>query len=273
LAQIQRLHTEYGGPRVLATHKGFALPSFDQRAAAPADVGPAAKIALTDFPDVKFLVYHSGHDLNAGPQTPYPGDENVAEGERSVNAFIKTLRLNGLDAPSNGGNSPNVYAELGSVWRDYMGNVDSASHLIGKLVKHVGPKRVIWGTDSLWYGSPHREIVALRSLEMTDAAKELYGMAYGLDSWADDPTQLAPSPDQTIRNAIFGYNAAEAYGIGNVADIQRTMSCDSVNELRQGNVLDAGTELERAAFASNQMTGARTRREFLTEWRSKPWAP
>ena len=30
-------------PPVVATHKGFALPGFDQRAAAPRDVGPAAK--------------------------------------------------------------------------------------------------------------------------------------------------------------------------------------------------------------------------------------
>ena len=30
-------------PPVVATHKGFALPGFDQRAATPRDVGPAAK--------------------------------------------------------------------------------------------------------------------------------------------------------------------------------------------------------------------------------------
>ena len=31
LAQIQHLHDKYGTPAVLASHKGFALPGFDQR--------------------------------------------------------------------------------------------------------------------------------------------------------------------------------------------------------------------------------------------------
>src|SRR3712207_6906393 len=48
------------------------------------------------------------------------------------------------------------WAELGSVWRDVMHDPDQAAHLLGKLITHVGPKRICWGTDSLWYGSPHR---------------------------------------------------------------------------------------------------------------------
>jgi len=255
-------------PAVVATHKGFALPGFDQRAASPKDIGPAAKA----FPGIKFLVYHSGHDTGEGPQRDYPGDEAVDVSGRSVNALIKTLRMNGLDGPSNGGNSPNVYAELGSVWRDYMGNADSAAHLIGKLVKHVGPKRVVWGTDSLWYGSPHREIVALRMLEMTNQTKELYNLPYGLDGDIDDPTRLATDPSRTIRNGILGRNAAEAYGIDPDA-ARNAISCDEVNEMRLDYLKGVGTPLERTEFRSNELLGFRTRREFLTDFRNKPWAP
>lgn len=255
-------------PPVVATHKGFALPGFDQRAASPRDVGPAAAA----FPGIRFLVYHSGHDTGEGPQRDYAGDDAVDGAGRSVDALIKTLRVNGLDGPSNGGNSPNVYAELGSVWRDYMSNADSAAHLIGKLVKHVGPKRVIWGTDSLWYGSPHREIVALRLLDMSNETRELYGLPYGLDGDVEDPSRLAPSPARTIRNGILGRNAAAAYDIDPDAT-RNAISCDAVNEMRVDYVKDAGTPLERSELRSNELLGFRTRREFLTDFRNKPWAP
>ena len=43
-------------PPVIATHKGFALPMFDQRAASPRDIGSAAR----QYPDVNIVVYHSG---------------------------------------------------------------------------------------------------------------------------------------------------------------------------------------------------------------------
>jgi hypothetical protein len=153
-----------------------------------------------------------------------------------------------------------------------MGNANQASHLVGKLVKHVGPKRVIWGTDSLWYGSPHREIVALRRLEMTEQAKELYGLPHGLEGDVEDPTQPAPTPDRTIRNGILGRNAARAYNID--ADAQRNaILCDQVNEMRTDYVKDAGSITERVPMASNQLLGARSRREFLLDWRNKPWGP
>ena len=160
-------------PPVVATHKGFALPGFDQRGAAPRDVGPAAKAN----PRVRFMIYHSGYDIfesgvpvGGQAEGPYPGDDKVDSSTRSVNAFIKSLRENDYDASrfvepgKTFGNVPNVWAELGSVWREHISDPNAGAHLLGKLITHVGPKRIAWGTDSLWYGSPHREIIALRKL-------------------------------------------------------------------------------------------------------------
>ena len=104
-----------------------------------------------------------------------------------------------------------MWAELGSVWRDVMHDPDQAAHLLGKLINHVGPKRVCWGTDSLWYGSPQSEIVALRRFEFTERGKELYNLPYGLEGDVEDPTRKAPNPSRTIRNGIFGRNVAPAY--------------------------------------------------------------
>jgi uncharacterized protein len=263
---ISRRHPEI--PPVVATHKGFALPGFDQRAASPRDVGPAARV----FPGVRFVVYHSGHDIGEGPQGPYPGDAAVPASSRRVDALIRTLRVNGLDAPSNGGNSPNVWAELGSVWRDYMGDPDSAAHLLGKLIKYVGPKRVVWGTDSLWYGSPQPEIVALRRFQFTAAGKQLYNLPHGLDGDVEHPTQKAPSPARTIRNAIFGRNAAAVYRVDPDA-ARRAISCDAVNGIREEYLTNPGTPQEAAALASNQVQGPRTAAALARDRKGKPWAP
>ena len=198
----------------VATHKGFALPGFDQRAAAPRDVGPAAKA----HPDVNIIVYHSGYDTG-DEQKAYRGDAEADSGTTTVDGFIKSLRENQYDAPrfrkkgEEFGNVPNVYAELGSVWRDTMSDPDQAAHLLGKLINHVGPKRVVWGTDSLWYGSPQPEIVSLRRFEFTEKGKELYGLPYGLDGDVEDPTRPAPNPSRTIRNGILGRNVAKPYNV------------------------------------------------------------
>ena len=261
-------------PPVVATHKGFALPGFDQRAATPRDIGPAAKAN----PDVRFLVYHSGYDTG-NTQRPYPGDAHANSSTNTVDALIKSLRENEYDATrfrkkgKRFGNVPNVWAELGSVWRNVMNDPDEAAHLLGKLITYVGPRRIAWGTDSLWYGSPQPEIVGLRRFEFTDEGKELYGLPFGLDGDVNDPTRKAPKPARTIRNGILGRNAARAYEIN--PDAQRdAIHCDDVNELReQGYLRDQGTDRESAPLASHLAPGARTRREVMKGLKEGPWSP
>jgi predicted TIM-barrel fold metal-dependent hydrolase len=275
LEQVRAVHREVPKvPALIATHKGFALPGFDQRSSQPKDIGPAAR----QFPDIKFLVYHSGYDIG-DRQGPYPGDAKARSNANKVDALIKSLRENRWDATrfrkrgERFGNVPNVYAELGSVWRNVMNDPDQAAHLLGKLITYVGPKRIAWGTDSLWYGSPQAEIVGLRRFEFSQEGKELYGLPHGLEGDVGDPTRKAPRPERTIRNAILGRNAARAYGID--PDARRhEISCDAVNELREeGYLTGAGTERESAPLASHVAPGPRTRRDVLTALRENPWSP
>jgi hypothetical protein len=275
LEQVLAVHRKYPQiPPVVATHKGFALPGFDQRAAQPRDIGPAAKA----YPGVRFLVYHSGYDTG-DTQRPYAGDDKATSSANKVDALIKSLRENNWDATKfvkrgkKFGNVPNVYAELGSVWRSVMHDPDQAAHLLGKLITYVGPKRIAWGTDSLWYGSPQAEIVALRRFEFSDKAKEFYGLPHGLDGDVEDPTRKARKPSRTIRNGILGRNAARAY---NFDPDQRfnDISCDQVNELKTKSYMtDAGTERESAPLASHTAPGARTRREVMDSLVNSPWSP
>ena len=261
-------------PPVIATHKGFALPGFDQSAAAPRDVGSAAR----QNPDVVFLAYHSGHDILEPPQKAYAGDANVNSSNRTVDSLIKALRENNWDATrfvkpgKKFGNCPNVYAELGSVWRDYMADPSSCAHLLGKLITYVGPKRVAWGTDSLWYGSPQKEIVALRRFEFSQEAKDFYNLPYGLEGDVEDPTKPAPKKARTIRNAILGRNAAAAYRIDPDAH-RNALSCDAVQGVRETYVTDPLTQKESSPLRTNAMSGPRTRRELFAMLKAKPWGP
>jgi predicted TIM-barrel fold metal-dependent hydrolase len=276
LDQVRRVHRRVPQvPKVVATHKGFALPGFDQRAATPRDIGPAAR----QYPDVKILVYHSGYDIG-DTQRAYRGDRRAKSDTNTVDGLIKSLRENRWDASrfrkkgKKFGNVPNVYAELGSVWRSVMHDPDQAAHLLGKLIKHVGPKRVAWGTDSLWYGSPQAEIVALRRFEFTERGKELYGLPYGLEGDVEDPTRKAPRPARTIRNGILGRNAARAYGID--PDVRRRqIHCDDVADMREGGYLrgEPGSDRESAPLATHVAPGPRTRREIITMLRDSEWSP
>ena len=292
--QVLKLSAKYGNPPVIAMHKGFALPGFDQRAASPREVGVAAR----NFPGVKFVVYHSGFDNEA--QRPYAGDDKVNSGDRTVDSLVKSLRENRWDASqfkpswSDFGNVPNVWAEIGSTWRTVLGrNKDEQAHLLGKLITHVGPRRVVWGTDSLWFGSPQSEIVGLRAFEFTQAGKELYKLPHGLEGDRWDPTRnsqdassyLSPHPhipdwptdgrahpERSIRNGIFGRNAAEAYEVDADAKF-KLISCDDVQRIRDSYQADAGTPRARAPLASNKVNGARSNYELLADMNSKPWAP
>jgi hypothetical protein len=276
LQQVKAVSEKYGIPPTVATHKGFALPGFDQRAAAPRDVGPAAKAN----PDVNLIIYHSGYDTG-DEQKAYAGDDKADDTTTTVDGLIKSLRSNQWDASrfrkkgERFGNVPNVYAELGSVWRDTMSDPDQCAHLLGKLINHVGPKRVVWGTDSLWYGSPQPEIVAMRRFEFTEKGKELYGLPYGLDGDVEDPTRKAPNPARTIRNGILGRNVSVPYRVD--PDKKRyEISCDQVNSLQEEDYTFRRGDshlMEVRPYASNVAPGARTRREVWKSITEGPWSP
>ncbi|HYI44519.1 MAG TPA: hypothetical protein VE174_03535 [Actinomycetota bacterium] len=290
--QVQKVSEEYNMPPIIAVHKGFALPAFDQRCASPRDVGPAAR----QFPKVKFLIYHSGYDGDA--QHEYAGDNKVNSADRGTDCLVKSLRENGWDATKfipaglEHGNVPNVYAETGSVWRSVMQNTRDASHYLGKMIKYVGPLRICWGTDSLWFGSPHSEIVALRNFQFSEKGKELYNLPHGLDGDAWDPRHnaLARStyvrkhprvnkwptdgkahPERSIRNRILGWNAVEAYRVEDTRINE--LKCDDVQEFRDQQYLTGSGALLRSPMASNSVYGERTNRGVLHELWANPWSP
>jgi uncharacterized protein len=171
------------GVRNICIHKGLLFADFPQERGRCADVGRAAKL----YPDMNFIIYHSGFEVGRreGPFDP----ANAAQG---VDVLIRSVLDNDI------GPNANVYAELGSTWRFLMRDPTAAAHVLGKLLKHIGEDNVLWGTDSIWYGSPQDQIQAFRSFEVADELVERHGYA-----------PLTPR----LKAKIFGLNGAAVYGV------------------------------------------------------------
>ena len=212
------------GVKVICVHKGLAFGQQSYEHSQCRDIGPIAK----RFPDVSFLIYHSGFVTEV---------EEKAYGQNAggdgIDTLIRSLEENGIRPGSN------VYAELGSTWRFLMRDPEQAAHGLGKLLKHCGPDNVLWGTDSIWYGSPQDQIQAFRAFQIAPDFREKYGY---------------PEITPALRAKVFGLNATRPYGI----------SADEV-KLRARRDPIAG---ERLAYREQpephfRTRGPKTRREFL----------
>ncbi len=200
------------GPRLVATHKGLGgpVPDVSIPTASPRDIGPAARL----FADITFVVYHSGYETNPhGQEGAY--DPVHPEG---VDRLVASLEQAGI------GPGANVYAELGSTWYLMLRRPPEAAHVLGKLLRAVGPERILWGTDSIWYGSPQPLIDAFRAFEIPEWMQAEFGY---------------PALTPAVKEQILHANARRAYTISDaafgaaVADTNRTWVPDAAAELRR----------------------------------------
>ena len=194
-------HVRDIGPPIICTHKGIGsivgLSPDELELASPIDIGPAA----ARNPDIAFVVYHSGYEPGGGGQGPYDPDDPAPQG---VDRLIRSLADAGIEPSSN------VYAELGGTWWFLMQNPDAAAHVLGKLLRYVGTDRVVWGTDSIWFGTPQDQIQAMRTFTITEEYQERFGY---------------PALTDEIKAGIFGLTSAGLYGVDPL-----TGRCDLTNE-------------------------------------------
>ena len=92
----------------------------------------------------------------------------------------------------------NVYAELGSTWFLMLRRPEEAAHVLGKLLVALGPERIVWGTDSIWYGTPQPLIDAFRAFEIPERMQAEYGY---------------PPLTRAAKARILGTNARELYDV------------------------------------------------------------
>jgi predicted TIM-barrel fold metal-dependent hydrolase len=212
------------GVNNICIHKGLAFGPQSFEHSRCDDIGRVAK----RFPDVNFLIYHSGYDRDTIEAEFAPG-----AGRNGIDSLVQSLLDN--DVPRNS----NVYAELGSTWRLLMQKPDEAAHALGKLFKYVGEDNVLWGTDSIWYGSPQDQIQAFRSFQVSSEFQDRYGY-----------TPITPE----LRARVFGLNALKPYKL-QLDDLQAKVAVDQVAGFQENY---------RNRPNPHYLThGPKTRREFL----------
>ena len=209
------------GVKVICVHKGLPFGQRSYEHSQCSDIGVVAK----RFPDVRFLIYHSGF-VTSVKEGPYGQKDGI-------DTLIRSLEENGVKPGSN------VYAELGSTWRFLMRDPEQAAHAMGKLIKHCGEDNVLWGTDSIWYGSPQDQITAFRTFQISRDFRDKY--AY-------------PEITPALRAKIFGLNATKVYGIS-ADEVKKVISRDRISAERM-----AYSEQPNPHFLTY---GPKTRREFL----------
>lgn len=212
------------GVKVICVHKGLPFGKQSYEHSKCTDIGIVAK----RFPDVAFLIYHSGF-VTTVPERAFEG----RGADDGIDTLIRSLIENGV-APNS-----NVYAELGSTWRYLMRDPEAAAHALGKLLKYCGENNVLWGTDSIWYGSPQDQIQAFRAFQIAPELRAKHGY---------------PEITPQLRAKIFGLSAAKVYSI-NPDEIKRYAGRDRITRDRLGYL-----EHPEPHFLTY---GPRTRREFL----------
>lgn len=174
------------GVRNICLHKGLPFPG-DPEWWSPMDVCKAAK----DFPDLNFLVYHSGF-RSLQQSLPKVGDGFAKDAHIPwVSDFCAWKKKNP--------DVKNIYMEMGSTFALMVSaNPLLAAHVLGMIIDAFGEDHLLWGTDSIWWGSPQWQIEAFRRLEMPATLQKRFG--------------YKPLTEE-VKRKVFGLNAAKVYGI------------------------------------------------------------
>ena len=192
------------GVRRFCVHKGLPLgPVADYNH--PRDLIKAAK----DFPDIDFFVYHSGL---LGVTAPKPSGEVPWTTE-----FCEMKKKEpGIR---------NIYMEMGSTFAQLVTtNPTACAHLLGQMIEAFGADHVLWGTDSIWYGTPQWQIEAFRRFQIPDALVEKHGYA---------------PLTRPVKEQIFGLNAARVFGV-DVSAKRNEIPTDYLSQIKMA-YLDEGS--------------------------------
>jgi uncharacterized protein len=183
------------GINTICIHKGLLPPDYEKsyagvwEYATAADIGKAAK----DWPQMNFVIYHSA--LRPAFELP----------DQAWTEFEQTGRIRWAtdlaEIPQKFGVT-NVYGELGTSFANSaVAHPKFCAALVGTLIKGMGADHVLWGTDSVWYGSPQWQIEAMRRLEIPEDMQKKYGFAALGDA------------NSATKQQIFSGNAARMYNI------------------------------------------------------------
>ncbi len=183
------------GGNVISVHKGLArgMPAVPENGF-PSDLPQA----LRDWPDLNFLTYHSCI------QDSFFDDQALAEiraseaGTRALMGGVPNIDWTTPYAILTGP-FKNSFAEIGTTFASSVVTFPTVTaHILGQLLMFKGPKHIVFGSDSLWYGSPQWQIEALWRFQIPDQIRDRWGY---------------PELDEDAKRDILGRTSAKLYGL------------------------------------------------------------
>nr|MDJ0897129.1 amidohydrolase family protein [Alphaproteobacteria bacterium] len=219
------------GINTICIHKGLMPRDYEKafagtwETATVNDLGKAAK----DWPEMNFVIYHSA----LRPWLADTPELEMAEFEKS--GYIQ-WSTDLAQIPEKFGVN-NVYAELGTSFASTaVTNPRFCATFLGQMVNLMGPDRVVWGTDSVWYGSPQWQIEAMRRLEIPDDIMKSQGWKVPLGG-----------PNSEVKQKIFGLNSAKLYNLKIQLGMGKPFGPDKLADVR-AEYRAQGGERSNAAY-------------------------
>lgn len=203
--------TQKLGVKNVCVHKGLPLGLFNEKACQPHDLEKAA----LDWPGLNFIVYHSGF---RGPGTLGAGTgdkvtDPMTDDPQEIPWISDILRI-----LKKHPRIKNIYFELGSTFNILSAFAPKACmHMLGQMIQVAGADHILWGTDSIWNGSPQSQIVRLRKLTMDEQLQKKHGY---------------PELTDAIKDQILGLNAAKVFGV-DVEASRKAIKADKLSLLRE----------------------------------------
>ncbi|HET6981514.1 MAG TPA: hypothetical protein VFI53_05195 [Myxococcaceae bacterium] len=196
----KKLKDEIPGLNNICVHKGLAhgmddIPEYGH----PADMPAVCR----DFPDLNFITYHS---CIKDTFFDYFAWQQVVAAERGDRGSTRVVQ--GKVVPDISwtteycdltGRFRNSYAELGTTFAGSVINFPTLwAHLIGQLLMFKGEDNIVFGSDSLWYGTPQWQLEAFWRFQIPDRIREKWGY---------------PQITNHAKRKILGLNLARLYGL------------------------------------------------------------
>ncbi|HUU73894.1 MAG TPA: amidohydrolase family protein [Burkholderiales bacterium] len=219
------------GINTICIHKGLMPRDYEKafagtwQNATVHDVGQAAK----DWPGMNFVIYHSA-------LRPWLADDPKKEMDEFMKSGYIEWSTDLARIPDKYGVN-NVYGEIGTTFASTaVTNPRFCAAFIGQMVNMMGPERVVWGTDSVWYGSPQWQIEAMRRLEIPEDIMKAKGWKIPLGG-----------PNSEVKQKIFGLNSAHLYNLDIKITNEKPFTHDQIAQIKS-EYLAMGGERSNAAY-------------------------
>ena len=176
------------------------------------------KKASLDHPGITFVIYHSAFK----DENQYLSQEDEYLGDKAYLPYTTDLCKDRIENP----NMTNVFMELGtSFGHTVITHPKICAHLLGQIIQAFGADHILFGTDSIWWGSPQWQIEAFRRFQIPIEMQEKFGYA-------------AISDEDKAK--ILGLNAAKLYGI-NVEQRRQQLVSDRMTKIKEVYLAEGGS--------------------------------